>query len=248
MKANKFVSCLLFAATAALSLPRTASAEPVPAREWWQNFEIGTRSTYFWLRDYQRGAIQLPGNEGNYYGSINELKDVQDLWPYKIFVDYKFTPYWGLELTWDRIQAKTWTQVDPTSPIGFGGYTDGTLDLIGPELSVFARYPNDTLFTPYAGVGAVYYFASNTDDPTWAHPYGDFYQSFAPNNTWGWVVYGGCDIKISGPWSADLLVRYTKVNVDGTHYQGFGSADGIGGEFTFPLSNIAAGLGVRYSF
>jgi len=242
-KKNRRLVVWVAALSAVVTLGRVDAAE---ADGWWKNFEIGTRSTYFWIRDDKRGATQLPGNAGNYYGSINELVEVEDPWPLKIFVDYKINPYWGVELTWDQIKAKTYTQVDPTS--GWGGYSDGTLSLIGPEASVFARYPNDTIFTPYAGVGAVYYFASNTENGDWAHPYGDFYQAFDPNNTWGWVFYGGCAIPLSGPWSADLFVRYTKVGVDGTHYQGFGAADSIGGQFTFPLSNVSAGLGVRYSF
>ena len=215
---------------------------------WWNNFEIGTRVNYFWLHDDKRGAVQLPGNAGNYYGSLNELIEVEDPWPVKVFVDYKFSPYWGVELTWDQIKAKTYTQVDPTSQSSFGGYSDGTLSLIGPEASIFGRLPNDTIFTPYVGIGAVYYFAGNSENPGWAHPYDDFYQKFDMNNTWGWLVYAGCDIAVSGPWSVDVLVRYTKVDVDGTHYQGTGSASDPSGNPSFPLSNITACLGVRYSF
>ena len=206
--------------------------------------DVGTRFTYFVLADRSRGA------NNHFYGSIDKLDAVQNYWPLKLFVDYKVTPYWGFELTWDQIQAKTITKRD--------GHTDGNINLDGPLLSAFGRYPNDTAFTPYAGAGVAYFFASFEEDYYWVHALNrqtgfynngpDWNQNIAMDNTFGWFGYGGVSIALQERLSADLYVRYTHVEVDGTHYNLMGRDVTDATSMTFPMSNTAFGLGVRYSF
>ena len=219
------------------TLPNTAGDD-----SFLQNFGIGTRITYFWLRDRKRDfQAGIGATPGSFYGSINQLDAQQNYLPLKIFVDYKFSPYCGVELMYDQLRADAITQID--------GHSDGTINLIGPIASIIGRYPNATRLTPYAGLGVAYFFAKFDENPRWSEPPGrNFRQTFELDNTAGWIVCGGCDVKISGPWSADLFLRYTEVDVSGIHWLN-GQENNIGGRHPdFPLSNIAAGMGVRYSF
>lgn len=232
-------------ATEALTQPSAINAQRLHAADddaFLQNFEAGTRISYFWLRDRKRDFNSgVDNTPGSFYGSINQLDAVENALPIKVFVNYKFSPYWGVELTYDQIRANTITQID--------GHADGTINLIGPVASFFGRYPNATRFTPYAGIGVAYFFSKFDENPLWHDPPGrNEIQNMDLNNTCGWVAYGGSAIKISGPWSADLRIRYTKVDVSGIHRLN-GYENKIGGRSPeFPLSNIAADLGVRYSF
>ena len=178
---------------------------------------------------------------GSFYGSINELDSVHDYWPFKLFVDYKFCTYGGVELAWDYFSARTITQQD--------GHTDGDLNMRGPLLSAFVRYPADFNLTPYAGAGFAYYKVEFDDNAYWHEPPGrNELQSMDFNHTWGLFVYGGVAWMFADHWSADLYVRYTKLqDAEGTHWAGSdGSA--YNGSPSIPLSNIATALGVRYSF
>lgn len=215
----------------------------VEGEGWWKNIEIGTRATWVYLTDHQRDINAVGASEGSFYGSINQLNPVQNNWPLKPFMAYKFCPHTGLELAWDSFSARTITRSD--------GHTDGDLNLMGPMLSYFIRYPNATGLTPYAGVGVVYYHVDFDEDASWHYPRGSFTQLMDFDHTYGLLGYGGLMWKFAEQWSAELYIRYTKVDAEGVHWQGFndgGNPLSPSGDVSFPLSNIAAGLGVRYSF
>lgn len=231
------LTALVFALSAGLAAHAAESPSSMP--DWIKgHLEIGTRVTYFWLTDSKRDPNSgIDDSPGSFYGSINELDGKQDYLPLKIFVDYKFNRYFGAELTWDQFRADTITQND--------GHTDGSINLIGPIASLFARCPTDTRFTPYVGGGIAYFFADFEENSVWHDPPGrGEIQTMDLNNEWAWLFYGGCNINISGPWSADMIVRYTKVETDGIHWNN----GGIGGYPSFPMSNVSAGIGLRYSF
>jgi len=229
------------AAVSNLAARVAAANSAVPA--WMKDhLELGTRFTYVWLRDHRRDPLSgIDGAPGSYYGSINELDPVQSYWPLKLFADYKFCPYGGVELALDYFSVRTITQLD--------GHTDGDLNLVGPQLSVFGRYPNATAFTPYAGAGLAYYHASFDENPDWHAPPGrPEIQTMDFTHTYGAFLYGGLLWDFAGHWSADLLVRYTWLrDADGTHWGGPDGTD-FNGSPSFPLSNIAAGVGIRYRF
>ncbi len=197
--------------------------------------EVGTRVTYFKLEDDQKNAEATSKAEGSFYGSITELDAQQNYIPLKLFVDYKFTKYVGAEVTVDEIQADTITRSD--------GHNDGTVDMWGPIVSLFGRYPNSTRFIPYAGAGMVYFWSDFKEEESWKHGNGND-QTFDLDDSTGWVAYGGVSAKVTGRWFADLYVRHMDIDVDGTHYN-HGRNTGV---FTFPMSNDAVGLGVRYIF
>ncbi|MEI7437600.1 MAG: hypothetical protein WCL16_12425 [bacterium] len=204
-----------------------------------RRLEVGTRVTYFMLEDVTRGA------DNHFYGSIDKLDATQDLIPYKLFADYLVSPYWGFDLTWDDIQSDTITTSD--------GHNDGQLVLWGPMLSAFARYPNQTRFTPSAGAGVTYLFADFQENPEWMHPAtnpGIDFQTFSPDNTFGWLVYVNLATHITGHWYADLYLRHLGADVQGVHSLKKVGEDFVHhqGDFNFPVSNDAVGIGVRYAF
>ena len=243
MKAKNYIrlSAALLALPAVLS---SRAAEPESTLPAWikDHLEIGTRITWFSLRDDKRDPLSgIDGAPGSFYGSINQLDTVQNYLPLKLFVDYKFCPYGGIELAWDYFSVRTITQVD--------GHTDGDLNLMGPMLSVFVRCPNSTPLTPYAGLGVAYYRVNFDENPDWHAPPGrPEIQTMDFDHTYGLFCYGGLLWTFADHWSADLYVRYTKLqDAEGTHWGGPDGSD-YNGSPSFPLSNVAAGLGVRYSF
>lgn len=208
------------------------------------DFEFGTRITHFILNDSKRDPAAVRASDGSFYGSITELDAKQSYMPVKLFVDYKMTPYWGFDLTWDQFRADTITRSD--------GHNDGTIELKGPIVSIFGRLPNESIVTPYAGFGFGYFLGNFDEEYRWQYAIQDdgtykngagWSQTMDLDNSFGWVVYAGAAIEIVDHWNADLFVRYTKVDVDGTH-----TTPGDVADVSFPMSNTTVGLGVRYVF
>jgi outer membrane protein W len=199
--------------------------------------DIGTRITAFSLEDSNRG------DSDHFYGSIDKLDAKQNYWPLKVFVDYKINSWWGFELTWDEVRAKTITKSD--------GHTDGVIEAGGPIMSVFGQYPNATIFTPYAGAGFTYLLGGFDDDHSWKHPPTNpaiVDQTFSLDNTWGWVAYLGVSAQLTDHWSLDLYVRHMDAELKGSKTVVTAAETQTDNSVRFPLDNDALGLGVRYSF
>ncbi|MBA4388201.1 MAG: hypothetical protein C0404_09485 [Verrucomicrobia bacterium] len=222
------------------SRPLPANTVKVPISTW----DFGTRITWFMLTDDKRKEDL----SDSFYGSINELKDKQNFLPVKFFADYYFTPYLGIDLTWD--QAKVTARK-------IGGHTDGTFDLKGPIVSIIGRYRNETTCTPYAGIGLAYMLASFDPDYNWqyaidpetgAYKNGDYFnQNFHPDNPFGFVVSAGAAFNVDGNWDVDLYLRYTSVRLNFTHKTYWGDEETDAADVRLPLDNVALGIGVRYS-
>jgi outer membrane protein W len=242
---NKGLAVAVLVMLAAGWAGRAAAESETTLPDWVKDhLEIGTRVTYFMLHDDHRDF-----DGGNrFFGSINDLDVDQQYLPIKLFVAYKFNPYWGAELMVEQLDVETWSR----RPDG-ASWTDGTINLLGPIASVFGRYPNATIFTPYAGVGVGYFFASFDADPKWHNKNGDnsFLLDMSLDDTLGWVGYIGLTARFDENWSVDLLVRYMQMNVDSRELTSIDGGPYTSPEqdhFTFPLSNTSVGLGVRYSF
>jgi len=237
LQQNRRMAVLVVALCVGATLGRVGAVE---TEGWWSNFEVGTRSTWGYLTDHQRPVNAYNTSEGSFYGSINQLNVVQNYWPINPFIDYKCCPYGGFELAWDSLTARTITRGD--------GHTDGDLSIMGAKLSAFVRYPNTTAFTPYAGAGFAYYRASFDEDSGWHMPPGrGEIQTMDFDHAHGLFGYGGLLWKFADHWAADLYVCYTKVDVNGIQWQGPNGTD-FGGSPAFPMSNVEAGLGMRYCF
>ena len=240
------------AAAASDEAIRNASAS---GDRWYNKLSIGTRLTYFQLQDDQRTL------DNSYIGHLSILDAQQDLVPWKLFAQYSFCRYCGLELTWDSVQAKL---VNLTDDGVTRGNTDGELTMMGPILSVRGLYPNHSVFTPYLSLG-VAPWSGSIDHYPWhekgypspeayaaSHNKGKLYagtqREITVGDDVGVAIGGGCEIKLGKNWSADLLVRYLNVASD-TEYTVI--EDGVvhrRQSGTFTMEHIAYGAGVKYSF
>ena len=211
--------------------------------------EVGTRVTYFILQD---------DSSDSFLGSINQLNDEQDYIPYKLFADWMITPAIGVELTWDDLKAGAQTdEVDE--------HVDGDFELMGPVVTVFGRYKNKTIFTPFAGAGLSYMFGDFEETQWWAMGYShesDWaalgYPDEARHNitrridvddSLGWILTCGSDVRITPRLSANLYARYEYLEADATFVEKRGEVDVVNHESSsIPFSNFALGLGVKYVF
>src|ERR1039458_2021791 len=113
------IACLTARNSPAAGMESLDKSDPSP-------WEIGTRITSTILTEDHRGQ---PFN-GSFVGSITMLKEAQDYWPDKVYVQYRFLPAFAFGVSWDRFGAEAWD---------FGG-TDGTIWSEGPMAYLSARY------------------------------------------------------------------------------------------------------------
>ena len=209
--------------------------------------EIGTRITAFHLLD---------STSPSFVGTINGLAESQSLGPWKIFIDWFFHPNAGGEFMWDYLRVETRT---------LEGVTDGDWTLSGPVFSAVGRYPNETQWTPYAGLGFALYNAG-FDPAAWWHlgfhspeewiaegspseSTSGLTQTMQPKDPIGFMFQGGCTYEFSEGWLLDLHAHYTHVNIDDFHVLSVeGTPVDQRGTYHIPLSHYIIGIGIRYSF
>ena len=225
---------------------------------------IGTRIT----------AYQLNKEHDDFLGSIDFLDAQQDYAPTKVFVDWLVTPNVGAEITWDRVEARTITSRDghdDGSIVLEGPIVTAFLRL--PFEASFLGHPKRC--DASIGAGAAFFNASFVHVGWWHNgfPEGDNWREVGqrrydewiadgapenPNNgytrtmnldnTVGFVITAACSAEIIDRLSLELYLRYMHVEVDdqfdlARYGDVFQSHDA-----TFPMSNIAGGLGVKYGF
>lgn len=230
----------------------------VPRWEVSDGFEDATRGVAGKLEVGSRiVTYSLLDPDGDFMGSIDHLDEEQDLTPNRFFVDWLFSPYWGVELTWDEIQMSTITMAD--------GHDDGTIMADGPIFTVFGRYPNNSMVTPFAGMGLA--FLSGSFDPeTWWRlhypnreywhnmgsprtPLGGVTKEVSVDDTVAFVLTGGCDAALTEHFSASIYARLMWGELDADYkilHDGNVTEDR--GTHSFPIDNIALGIGIKYSF
>ena len=226
-----------------------AATEQPAEKHWSDRLELGTRVTYFMLQD---------DSSDSFLGSINQLDEKQDYIPYKVFADWMITPAIGVELTWDDIKANAQTDASDE-------HVDGDFKLTGPVVTVFGRYANQTIFTPFAGAGLSYMFGEFEEAKWWAMGYAHesdwaalgypdevrhgISRDIDPDDSIGFVLTGGSDIRITDRLSANLYARYEYIEADTDFVEKRGEVDVVNHDSqTIPFSNFAVGLGVKYSF
>jgi outer membrane protein W len=219
--------------------------------------QIGTRSAHRILTNADSGAMGKGQGEGTYLGSIYALSDEQNLLPIQPFLTYYFTRYMGLELAYDSFEAKT---------LAYNGAikTDGKIDIKGPTLTLLGRYPNQTSFTPYAGIGLGFFSTHFDADPAWALGYADtaewssygypktsvdgYYRYMFLDNIVSVLLTAGVSWNIYGNWSLDLSAEYIKANVDATFRSYSYGVNFINEPGSFPMSNVSLRTGISYTF
>jgi outer membrane protein W len=212
------------------------------------HLEIGTRMMHY---------VLFKDSKQNFIGSIDRLDADQNYLPLKLYANWMFAPAYGLELSWDRVAAKTITSST--------GYTDGTIVMKGPCLAFVARYPDTNPWQPFAGLGLAY-LPGDFEAASWWHlgyPTPDEWEaagspsisnnevtrSMEIKDEIGLLMMGGVQYCWDAAWSVDVYFRMLFADAD-THYwidlPGNDVKDR--GTKTIPMDSWALGFGVRYSF
>ncbi|MDA0577261.1 MAG: outer membrane beta-barrel protein [Verrucomicrobia bacterium] len=224
-----------------------------------QNYiEVGTRLTTVNLLDDSRPDDPLQVD--TYLGNLNRLEAEQSLAPVKLFANFVVNPYFVVELTYDKVEARVYNSSHGTA----AGFSDGTVSMAGPILTAQVRYPIQDRYVPYAGIGLAFMGAEFDEDAWWAQGWLNPTEfaaadgaAFSPDGTTrvmnvnddtGIVLVGGFTYFITEHWAVDTMLRYMEVTTEATfvRYVNGKKERQIPGEFT--LEHVAWGLGVRYSF
>jgi outer membrane protein W len=204
--------------------------------------ELGLRNQYYFILDNRQDHINENGEFTGGYGydiSMDYLQARQTLRP-NLFGRYRFTRYVALEASWESASANVITYWDR--------HRDGILNIEGPAFMLVGRYPNEGHYTPFVGAGWMP-LNSNFAMEEKIHQGIGFTRNIAVNNTQGFLVNAGCDVKLKHRVILNATVRYMYVDVKGNfHIEWYD--DTITNERTFdlPMSNIAAQLGIVYAF
>ena len=106
-----------------------------------------------------RSKMVLPSGGGTLLGTINSVEENPDSTPDKVFIDMMLNEYFGIELGYDSIIAETRTT---------SGKSDGDVEMSGPVVSLLLRLPNESNFTPFAGVGLAFFGGDFDEEAHWA--------------------------------------------------------------------------------
>ncbi len=223
-------------------------------------FQVGTRLSYFSLTDGDSGHKGGTYGSGTFLGTIYALEENQSYLPFKFFGRVFYQKYIGLELAYDTIEAET-----RATSTGYGVKSDGDISASGPTISIVARYPNESAFTPYVQVGIGLFSGDFDESDHWGLGYqnpSDYAAAGSPStanngyhreidvdSTTATIFGAGCYYMINENILVDLSFQYTSFDLDGTFY-GI-DADGdilIEQDGTFPMSNYQFRLGLAYQF
>ena len=217
--------------------------------------------------------FKIKTEKDDFIGSIDKLDAKQNYDPTRLFLDINLARHWNmdfiLEASWTRIAMGTVTTYNYNQ-------NDGTLELSGPLFCLNASYASESRFTPYGGIGAVYFNHTSVSEGWWhygfppdenddwrpadreyaawrasgspAWPNGGFTQTFELDKTWGWLVNLGCTVELIPNLHADLNLRYTEVTVDNTYTMAFYGEPVDVRYSEFDVSHYTASLGLKYQF
>ena len=211
---------------------------------------LGTRLTY---------SILETSTSESFLGTISKLDESQDYIPWKLYAAWQFNPKWGLELTWDRVTAKTITRTEDH-------HSDGEFEVIGPILDAVYRMNKLGRFSPYAQLGVAWMLGDFKPTQWWALGYehesdwvllgstdqarNDITRGIAVDDSLGLVAALGSRIEVTKRWSGDILLRYMYLENDATftEYRSGRPIPGTGDANTIPFSHLTLGVGMAYSF
>jgi len=226
---------------------------------------VGFRITHFELEDYESGRYNPDGSliEGTgYLGSIVELDAKQNYLPLP-YIQWFFNEYVAIELGYDRLKVRTERYTD--------GGSDGSFELDGPSIQLLAFWANETVFTPFIGIGVIFYNANFEHDGLWhngfggsnAHidyanwkasgspewPNGGYQRTIDPENTTAYFVSFGTSYHVTENIIIDLFIRYMQAEVDARFYLSrYGEIFQDAGTTTFPLDNWSGQIGAKWLF
>jgi hypothetical protein len=214
----------------------------------YRRLEVGARSQYVSLRDKSTTRFEDsgkpidPSTPGYSAKAMDEEQKVRPL----PFARYRFTPYFAAELGWESIHAKA-------NPF-WDDRTDGTVTARGPALLFHARLPTRTRATPFAALGLALLDGRFNMNPDWHEGTdprtGDLItRNMSVNNPVGFIVSGGCDVRLRHRLSLNLTLRYMDAEVEADYYvRHVDESRSNVTRVTLPLDNWAAQCGLVYAF
>lgn len=211
------------------------------------HLQIGTRSVYRILTDDDSGHKGGSYGSGTYLGTVYGLDEEQNVAPIYASIAYYFNKYLGMEISYDRMEAKA-LAVNVTT---LQDKSDGNVTLAGPTLNLLAKYPNATRFSPYLGVGLGFYSGSFDPDSEWeseSQHSGRAYNHMDVDNVVGLIFTLGSEWNVTEHWLLDLSTQYVSADVDATYHGYYNNILYTTQTGHFPLDNVAFRIGLAYKF
>ena len=244
---------LIVLAAGAIAL-RTATSfaqvvEPSPqtgTRTLVSGLEIGTRILHVVLdEDTRRGRVRPGGDpnkpaqySGTFLGSLSELDVDRNYAPVRLYLQYFFTEYLGVGISYDEVRA------DTRDGIG----SDGFVEINGPLLYLVGRLPTEYYFTPFAELGIGLYRASYDENPVWKQSGDVNERAMAVDNPTAFYIALGIDHEITDRWSFSVYFRSVfNATVDAEAYYPR-QRNKVFARGEFPLDYYGFGVGLKYSF
>lgn len=197
-------------------------------------FELGVRCLGVWLTDDHQGDPF----HNSFIGSIYKLKAKQNWAPINPYLQVKADvgggAWLGVGATYSRLKTETLDNG--------GGDGDIVTDAALAYVLLERPFVNGHI-RPFVQVGGG--IAFNDFDAIGSWGAGGM-RSFELDDAPAFLVAGGCAFALAYGFSVDAYVRYLRCEMDGTYvYRGDARPDT---DFTFPISHVAAGVGVSYVF
>lgn len=225
-KASVSVKALAFFAGVIFTPPAAGSERPL----WDPHLVGGARFSYFRLRN----NVEQIFENGRFVGgftrgiSIDRLVEHQNAFPLP-FLRFLPMQHLGLELGWEHMVLITRTYWDY--------HSDGDLILSGPSFSLLWRFPFDSRFVPYVGLGRVRW------DASFDH-WDAFYEAgrtIEVEDTTARTFLAGCEFRLGKNLGLEVSVRHMRAAVDSMFYIDDPPRDGRDlhniRTWTFPLDN-----------
>lgn len=203
------------------------------------HLSIGLRFSHFTFTDPSKKTYDDDGNlTGGYtYGiSTYDLEERQSYDP-TLYMIYAFTPYVALQIGWEEIEGRAWT-LDTADP-----HYDGDMILSGPSLVLQARYDNETILTPYLGIGIAMLKGDFEEEYSWS---ANGFRNMDAADTTGYIFAVGTSVSIYHHVEVDLSFSYMRAESDARYYLRGDSSDRS--TWTWPADSTIAQIGLRYAF
>ncbi len=223
------------------------------------HLRVGVRYRQVRLTDSKRSL------DNSFLGSITELNEQRDYdaltW---LTFEWLANPYAGLRFNWEQVRAQT-------STTSYDNHSDGNIDLMGPQLSLLLRLPNQTRLTPTAGIGYAWLTSTFEHNPTWYNGFGGttkqadydawvaagsppwpnhgYRREILLDDTTALILTAGLEIRLTDHLDFNIFVQNMEVQEVGVTYNlSFGGNVFESQEAKFPMSNVGYGAGLRWTF
>lgn len=256
---RSFLPLAAIAALLCIEASGADSPEISVEEKWFNRLRVGaTLTPLVRLQDANRTP------DDSFLGTITRLKVISPALPIRPYIEYAALPWFHVRLAYESLATRTGT---------IEGDTDGDFRFGGPGLSLRARYPNDSRWTPSAIVGVIWYSADFVEDGRWGNgfpgtpagkqayrewlaagsppwPNGGYQRRLEPESQMVGLELGAeLEYAPDERWRIEAFARRVQAEVS-AHYtlRVYDAVREDRGWHSFPHSHTAFGLGVSYRF